>query len=149
MPLVDQHDSGCKKPHGALGSRRARVVLAVGLCLSFGALPGCTIHRYDPKTGTEHVWGFGHIKMRVSPPNEGVTAVGTQVSSFGVAATNTKHATGLSIGWRRNSMLEFVADDASLSLMWPSNSFFEVRAGTKPPFLDGTQEEESHEDPTP
>ncbi len=36
---------------------------------------GCAVHYYDPKTGAEHIWGVGHLVMKVSAPNEGVRAV--------------------------------------------------------------------------
>ncbi len=31
---------------------------------------GCAVHYYDQATGTEHLWGFGHLKMAVHPSNE-------------------------------------------------------------------------------
>ena len=28
---------------------------------------GCAIKHYDASTGTEHLWGFGHLKMKAAP----------------------------------------------------------------------------------
>ena len=38
--------------------------------LSALILPGCAVHYFDAQTGTEHLWGFGHLKM-LEPPKEG------------------------------------------------------------------------------
>ncbi len=56
--------------------------LVVGLLAS--CLCGCGIHHYDAKTGVEHLWGFGHLRMRVHPPTNGVQAVITGNQLVGV-----------------------------------------------------------------
>lgn len=36
---------------------------------SMAMLPACScaVHYFDPHTGTEHLWGVGHLKMKVTP----------------------------------------------------------------------------------
>ena len=35
---------------------------AAAICgLTILLTPGCALHYFDSKTGTEHVWGFGHM----------------------------------------------------------------------------------------
>ena len=36
---------------------------------------GCAVHYFDEATGTEHNWGFGHLKIKVAPPDEGLRAL--------------------------------------------------------------------------
>ena len=33
---------------------------------------GCAVHYYDKETGTEHLWGFGHLRMKAEPSNDAV-----------------------------------------------------------------------------
>ena len=46
---------------------------------------GCAIHYFDSETGTEHIWGFGHMQMKVSASNEGVRAIVRGTETVGVA----------------------------------------------------------------
>ncbi|MGH7773247.1 MAG: hypothetical protein ACREQA_13555 [Candidatus Binatia bacterium] len=40
---------------------------ATFICLFPTVLAGCAVHYLDPDTGAEHVWGFGHLVMKVQP----------------------------------------------------------------------------------
>jgi hypothetical protein len=114
-------------------------VLGLPVLLQFG----CAIHYHDAKTGTEHVWGLAHVKMRVasvdgSPaapaPNP---AAATQVDTFGLGLHVGNGApgadSGVSLGWDRRTRL-LVPDDTALSLEWPTSRLFDVRVGSAPPF---------------
>ncbi|MFT4589665.1 MAG: hypothetical protein ACI8QF_003782, partial [Limisphaerales bacterium] len=46
-----------------------RAVLAA-VSLAFAS--GCAVHYYDKETGTEHLWGFGHLRMKAEPSEDGV-----------------------------------------------------------------------------
>src|SRR5690349_8214977 len=48
------------------------------------ACSGCVIHRSDSASGTETLWGFGYMKMRVSPVHEGSRVRASQVKTLGV-----------------------------------------------------------------
>lgn len=105
---------------------------------------GCAVHYFDAATGTEHVWGIGHLKMKVAPSGEGLQAVvrGTDLVGLSVGRTDQQlHAT---LGWNRVQRLDVLADDVSLRLEWPSSDFVSVRVGSRFPF-----ERAAGREPTP
>jgi len=98
-----------------------------------GLLAGCAIHYYDKESGTEHLWGFGHLKMKAPPPNEGVQAVvtGTETLGFNVGAGEEDYHIGAGWDYRRRIV---ISSNAAVRLEWPNRNFFNVRFGTVPPF---------------
>ena len=123
---------------------RLRHLAAVFLAASTLAQTGCAIHYHDAKTGTEHVWGLAHVKMRAASSDpaasgpEAAPALATQVETLGVGlhlgagAPGTE--SGLGLGWDRRTRL-FLPADGALSLEWPTSELFYVRVGSTPPFL--------------
>jgi len=105
----------------------------LALCFALPPLCGCAMHYYDKATGTEHLWGFGHLKMKSAPPNEGVQAVvkGTETLGFSLGAGQEDYHIGLGWDYRRRIV---VGSNASVRLEWPNGNFFNVRVGTVPPF---------------
>ena len=99
---------------------------------------GCAIRYHDAKTGTEHVWGLAHVKMRVAPVHGApAPALATQTETFGLALLfggDASSDSGLGLGWDRRTRV-LVPDDSSLLLEWPSASLFDVRIGAQPPAL--------------
>lgn len=92
---------------------------------------GCAVHYYDAKTGTEHLWGFGHLKMKALPEGNGpltssnavmayVTSVGTCGLSFGWG----QEFSGLTAGWDSRSRLIIRQDGACFGFIWPTNSIW-------------------------
>ena len=113
--------------------------LVVGLLAS--CLCGCGIHHYDAKTGVEHLWGFGHLRMRVHPPTNGVQAVitGNQLVGVRVGAGTADY--GLSVGYDNRRWIVINPGPAPLTLGWPTADFFNFRIGTNlPPFPQISQE---------
>jgi len=100
------------------------------------SLGGCAIQYYDPETQTDHIWGIGHMQMRVSEDNEGVRAVVRGTDTIGLSAGRLRHESFFSLGWQRNQWLDVIDSDTAIRLEWPSNDFSEVRVGTAPPFED-------------
>lgn len=96
-------------------------------------LAGCAVHYYDPKTGTEHLWGLGHMKMKAAPPNEGVLSLvkGTETLGFNLSAGREDYHLGVGWDYRRRIV---VSSNAAVRLEWPNGDFFNVRVGTAPPF---------------
>jgi hypothetical protein len=94
---------------------------------------GCAVHYYDPETGTEHLWGFGHMRMRVPPPHEGVRAVVHGNQELGAGLNLGQLDYGVSVGWHNSRRLDVLEENASVFLEWPRHSFFHVRVGTNLP----------------
>ena len=106
-----------------------RMIWLVALALGAG---GCAVHYFDTKTGTEHLWGFGHMKMKAAPPNEGVQAVvkGTETLGCDIGGGQAEYHVGLGWDYRR---LIIISSNASVRLEWPNADFFNVRVGTNFP----------------
>ncbi len=106
---------------------RWTVLIPLVMCCS------CAIHYYDPDTGVEHVWGFGHMKMKIAEPNEGLRAVvhGTDVVGLGVGKAPDQSY--LTLGWQRVQSVDIRDADTALRLEWPTSSFGSVRVGSEFP----------------
>jgi hypothetical protein len=103
-------------------------------------LNGCAVHHFDPKTGTEHLWGFGHLKMKTAP-QESSRPVITGTRLLGVSVRGGRDNYGISAGWESNSRITMPAS-GTLVLQYPTNAaplpremrdFFTIRVGTNLP----------------
>ena len=119
-----------QKRRGA--SQLARVGFIL-VCL--GTLPSCALHYYDPKTGAEHVWGVGHIAMKVTPPKDGHQAAVRGTDLLGVSAGQADEGLYLSLGWDHRRHVEILDPNTAVGLEWPSGDFFNVRVGSTLPHL--------------
>lgn len=106
------------------------LILVVSLML---LAPGCAIHYYEEETGVEHIWGFGHMKMKAAKPNEGLQAVvhGTDVVGVGIGKAD-KHGY-FTIGWQRLEFIQILKESTSVRLEWPDSTFGNVRVGSEFP----------------
>jgi hypothetical protein len=105
-----------------------------------GGLAGCAVHYYDRRTGTEHLWGFGHLKMKAAPADPDVRAHVTGRQALGLSLDTSEHDGGVALGWVNQRNL-FVSEDTAVSLEWPRGSFFNVRVATnRPPEPDPSSE---------
>jgi hypothetical protein len=105
------------------------------ICVVFMlAASGCALHHYDEATGTEHIWGFGHMKMKVAPSNEGLQAIvhGTDVLGLSLGIGGQQNY--LTAGWHRTQLLDVVAESTAIRYEWPDSDFANVRIGSKFPF---------------
>lgn len=107
---------------------RLMIGLMCSLCLF--AASGCAIQYFDPATGTEHLWGFGHLRMKVGDVNEGVRAVVTGTETLGIAAGSVASERRITVGWERVSRFRVLDADSSVRLEWPSADLFSVRLGS-------------------
>jgi len=101
-------------------------------------LSGCAIQYFDASTGTEHLWGIGHMRMKVTTPDNGVRAVVTGTDTLGIAAGSVASERRITIGWERYSQIQVIAEDTALSLEWPTSDLFGKTRGlwkerTSPP----------------
>lgn len=110
-------------------------VVAVPLLLS-----GCAIKHYDASTGTEHLWGFGHFRMKASPQSpERPVVVGTHMIGLNVRAGRDDY--GIGLGFDSHSRVA-MPTNGTLLMEWPTNvsllpremrDLFTVRIGTNLP----------------
>lgn len=94
---------------------------------------GCAVHYYDKTTGTENLWGFGHLKMKIIPPNEGIQGVVQGSAMFGLNIGAGQDEYHFSFGWDSCRKIT-MSSNAMVRLEWPNADFFRVRLGTAPPW---------------
>lgn len=94
------------------------------------------MHYYDPDTGVDHVWGIGHLKMKLAAPEEGVRAAVTGVQLIGVGIGAGRSDYYAQIGWRNANHLRVLQESTCVRLDWPSNDIFSIRVGTIPPHAE-------------
>jgi len=105
-----------------------KVVVCLGLVL--GTF-GCAFHHYDKATNTEHIWGFGHMKMKVEPCNEGLQAIVRGTDVMGISLGVGERQNYLTVGWHRTQRLDVIAESTAVRYEWPDSDFANVRIGSK------------------
>ena len=94
---------------------------------------------YDASTGTEHLWGFGHFRMKGYPQAEKQPVVmGSQMLGLNLRLGRDDYGVGL--GYDLHSRVS-MPTDGSLLLQWPNyagpwpgmHDLFSCRIGTNIP----------------
>jgi hypothetical protein len=116
-----------------------------GTCCFAGS--GCAVHYFDAKNNTEHIWGVGHMAMKVGAPNEGLKAVAVRTDVVGVAVGSLQKDVHLELGWGARQRIEIVDENTALCLAWPKGSFYNARVGSRFPFeLEHRSDSETKEE---
>ena len=110
-------------------------------------LTGCAIHYVDSETGTHHLWGFGHMKMKVAPPNEGLQAVVLGTDVLGLSIGSVDRQGHVTVGWHRSQRLDVVAEDTAIRFEWPSSDFAQVNVGSEFPVDSASEPAPQASDP--
>jgi hypothetical protein len=104
------------------------VVLATG---------GCAVHYFDPETGTEHIWGIGHMAMKPGAPREGLKVLARRTDVVGLTLGKLQQEVSVDVGWSVRQRMDVVDEDTQVCLAWPRGSFYNARIGSAfPPRLD-------------
>jgi hypothetical protein len=111
----------------------SRIMDALVVLVLVFPLNGCAIHYFNAETGTEHLWGIGHMRMKIGEVNEGVRAVFTETNTLGMAAGSATYDRYVAVGWQRLSRLQVVDEDTAVRLDWPTSDLFSVRVGSDVP----------------
>jgi hypothetical protein len=120
------------------------MTLIVGLFASVVG-GGCAIHYFDAETGTEHLWGIGHMKARITPVNEGLKAVVRGVEVFGLGIGRDDTNSYFTLGWHNNQRLEILDENTSVRLEWCGSDFANIRVGSEfPKSLEGAEPKRAH-----
>ena len=135
------------QPLSLSGYRKAKLrpVVLVLLALFMAAAHGCAFHHYDKTTDTEHIWGFGHMKMKVTPPFEGLQTIVRGTDVLGLSLGIGKQQNYITAGWHRTQRLDVVADSTAIRYEWPDSDFAKVRVGSKFPFQPALEIPDSNE----
>lgn len=123
-----------------LGLCMDSVVLTTASCLALTA-SGCAVHWYDDETGTEHIFGFGHLAVKVSDADEhGVRAVVRQSTVVGVGAGAHESGGYAVIGYHADRQMR-IRNDTNFWVGWQGTSPFRARVGAVPPWWEGVEDE--------
>ncbi len=116
--------------------------------IAFVGLSGCAVHYYDKKTGVEHVFGLGHMVMKVSVPERGHQAVVQGIDIVGLGVGKNKDGGYFSLGWDKRRKIEIIDENTTVDLYWPNGNFLNTRVGSSWPESNSLQqnlEEDLHE----
>ncbi len=92
---------------------------------------GCAIYYRDRDSGAEHVWGFGHLAMKVTPALEEKQALIQRTTLPGVAVGMDNGELAMSVGWAQREHILIYEKNAAISIIRPpSNDFFHFEIGT-------------------
>lgn len=105
------------------------------LLLSF-SISGCAIYYRDAETNAEHIFGFGHLAIKQSTPEEGKQAIFTQKTLTGFAIGLDDNNFGFSVGWDQRERVSIYDENTSISIQKPDNgNFFLFKFGSQLPNL--------------
>jgi hypothetical protein len=92
-------------------------------------LTGCGIHYYDPETKAEHLFGFGHMVMKVQDAGAKRVATVTGYTDLGFVAGTDETGGRITAGWSSNKNIQILEPDTAIELIWPSNDLLNIRIG--------------------
>lgn len=117
--------------------------IAIGMMISLimmTSLSGCAVLYFDAKTGTQHVVGFGHMKMRINPSRENVRATIFGIETIGISVGSSPGGRHASLGWQSLHSVE-VMNNSAVRLEWITNDPFTISVGSYFPYTPQPTEE--------
>lgn len=107
-----------------------RVIVFAIVCVH---LAGCAVYYRDRDSGAEHIWGFGHLSMKVIPPVEEKQAIIQRTTLTGVAVGMDNGSLGMSVGFNQREHILIYDENVAITIQRPpSNDFFYFKIGTYP-----------------
>jgi len=118
-------------------SSQFRLTLRIVIFVIVGfQLIGCAVYYRDRESGADHIWGFGHLATKVTPPLEGKKALIQKMTLTGVAVGIDNGSFGVSIGYDEREHLLIYDDNTAISIQRPpSDDYLFFKIGTYPPDL--------------
>lgn len=132
------HGSPHRKRPGASSWQRPPIILAleISIFIIIGLLLSSCVRYYDD-SGAEHIWGFGHLVLKVATPAKEKQAIMQRSTITGIAVGLDNGSFGLSLGWDQRERILIYDENTAISIQrHPSNDFLRFDIGTYPPNLD-------------
>lgn len=108
-----------------------KLVFSISLLLSVSS---CGIYYRDEVSGSEHIWGIGHLATKVTAPEGDKQGVIRKATMVGIALTMEEGAVGISAGWDQRERIAIYNENTSISVQRPEDgNFFLFRFGSQPP----------------
>lgn len=143
MKVFDSaHNSAGRSQHNpkpdSSHQRRSPIIFAleVSIFLIIGLLLSSCIHYIDD-SGAEHIWGAGHLVLKVATPDKEKQAIIQRSTITGIAFGLNNESFGLSVGWDQRERILIYDENTLISIQrHPSDDFLRFDIGTDPPDLD-------------
>jgi hypothetical protein len=90
---------------------------------------GCSLHYYDPQTQAEHIFGIGHMVMKVQDAGANRIAVVKGINSLGIAGGTLEDGAYLGAGWSSHHNIQIFEPNTKLDLLWPTSDWLNLRIG--------------------
>jgi len=114
------------------------------LVLATSLISGCAVYYRDRESGAEHIFGFGHLSMKVIPPVEEKQALIQRTTLTGVAIGMDNGSLGMSVGFDQREHILIYDENVALTIKRPpSNDFFYFKIGTYPIELESLPDTKS------
>jgi len=95
-------------------------------------ISGCAINYYDADTGAQHLFGIGHMVMKIEQGESRPVAVFSGLSTIGVAAGSTVDGYSFNGGWAYHQSIHVLRHDASFNMLWPNADWLNIKVGSWP-----------------
>jgi len=85
-------------------------------------LSGCAVSHFDQETGTYHLYGLGHMKMKVEADKnveKSACIVITGMESLGVVLLQEPGSYSVALGWEKKDQMRILAQDTSVNIESP------------------------------
>ncbi|MEQ1816760.1 MAG: hypothetical protein ABL861_09935 [Nitrosomonas sp.] len=128
-----------------------RIVITITLfSLICIILSGCAVYYRDRDSGIEHIWGFGHLSVKVTAPSEEKQAIIQRTTLTGVSTGLDNGSLGMSVGYDRREHIIIYDENTVITIQRPpSNDFFYFKIGSLPIELNkqtGTTDTNNHKE---
>jgi len=102
-------------------------------------MSGCAVYYRDRASGAEHIWGIGHLSMKVAAPYEEKQAVIQRSTLTGIAAGMDNGSLGVSVGHDQREHILIYDQNTVITIQRPpSNDFFYFKIGSMPIEVDAS-----------
>ena len=124
--MMKEPVSSAGSRHSSKGSRRTTVA---GMWLAgwaiIGGSSGCAVHYLDPRTGAEHLWGVGQLRLQTNSciANSAWAAVTSGVRAPGLCLSLGKNRFGLTLGYFDQQRLTVIPASQLAGLQSPTNTW--------------------------
>jgi len=108
------------------------LAIATSVLGAASLLSGCALHYYDKATGTDHLWGIGHLSMQAQTTPNGQVALIRGLETFGLATGIGQDDSYFQTGWSRRQRLDLLQPDASIRIKKLSADFTTFKIGEYP-----------------
>src|SRR5688572_1158809 len=107
------------KSYTSIAAKRKGVLLALPLLLLCAS--GCAVHYSDYKSGAEHLWGFGKLRLQSQTSGAGLVSVSSGYWVPGLCLELGRSQFGFTFGYVNRQQLALVGTNVLAGLERPTS----------------------------